>query len=80
VIDILTNPGVPTISRLESLGRDQCGYGGRPRRGAIMTTAPDDPLSTPEQPDTEPQEAPQVSEPDVEGDPDLVAPDPVEDA
>ena len=45
-----------------------------------MTTAPDDPLSTPEQPDTEPQEAPQVSEPDVEGDPDLVAPDPVEDA
>jgi len=67
-------------SRLESLGPTPDGYGGRPRRGAIMTTAPDEPLSTPEQPDAEPQEAPRVSEPDVEGDPDLVAPDPVEDA
>jgi hypothetical protein len=46
-----------------------------------MSTLPDEPLSTPEQgDDAEPQEAPQVSEPDVEGDPDLVAPDPVEDA
>ncbi|MEV7396609.1 hypothetical protein [Aeromicrobium sp. NPDC092404] len=46
-----------------------------------MTTLPDEPLSTPSQdPESEPQEAPQVSEPDVEGDPDLVAPDPVENA
>jgi hypothetical protein len=45
-----------------------------------MTSTPDEPLSTPIEPDQEPQEAPRVSEPDVEGDPDVVAPDPVEDA
>jgi hypothetical protein len=46
-----------------------------------MTTAPDEPRSTPgEDPSNEPQQVPPVTELDVEGDPDIVAPSPVEDA
>jgi hypothetical protein len=51
-----------------------------------MTTAPDhEPEETPSEEDPEEpgigaQETRPVTEPDVEGDPDIVAPDPVEDA
>ncbi len=45
-----------------------------------MSTAPDEPLSTPGGDAPDEQEAPPVTEPDVEGDDQTVAPDPVENA
>jgi hypothetical protein len=48
-----------------------------------MTTAPDDPVRPDEEPSTvDPatEPVPPVTEPDVEGDTDVVAPDPVADA
>lgn len=52
----------------------------------MMTTAPDDEPEqipdeeSPEEPGIGAQEAPPVTEPEVHGDPEVVAPDPVEDA
>jgi hypothetical protein len=69
-----------------SLGRDRRGYVLRLEKGFMMTTAPDEePDQTPdeespEEPGIGAQESRPVSEPDVEGDPDIAAPDPVEDA
>jgi hypothetical protein len=50
-----------------------------------MTTAPEEPEEvpdeeSPEEPGIGAQQAPPVTEPDVAGDADVVAPDPVEDA
>lgn len=50
-----------------------------------MTIAPDEPVSmpdegTPEESGSGPSEVPPVTEPDLEGDAETVAPDPVEDA